>query len=132
MIPSIPSIKTILQNGDLDSAAQQLLTFAQVQAPRFVNEIIGHVARLKQIATDERKGVVSVDVTMTRKNQVMYALLDLMDVMEEAGKASAVAGAESVGGNSVVIGGNVSNSVIILGDGNSVKQKKDDEGKAVR
>ena len=125
MTPTLPAIKTALQNGELDSAAQQLLTFAQASHPRFGNEIIGHLARLKQIAADERKGVVSADVTMMRKNQVLYALLDLVDVMEEAGKPSALEGASGTGG--VVISGNVSNSVIILGDHNLVSPKKEDE-----
>lgn len=132
MPTSLVSIKTTLQNGDLDSAAQQLLTFAQASHPRFANEIIGHLARLKQIASDERKGVVSAEATRMGRNQVMYALLDLMEVMDEENKEKPVKPrktsapskkARSTGG--VVIGGNVQQAIIIVGDHNVVtKQEK--------
>ena len=124
MTSTLPTIKTTLQNGDLDTAAQQLLTFAQASHPRFASEIIGHLARLKQIATDERKGVVGADVTLMRKNQVLYALLDLIEVMEEAAKSKLSApGAESAGAGSIVIGGNASQVIIVQGDHNVVKKQ---------
>ena len=131
MPPSLPTIKTTLQNGDVDSAAQQLLTFAQNNHPRFANEIIGHLARLKQIAADERKGVVGADVTLMRKNQVMYALLDLMEVMEEAGKGKAskppkpsTKARARRAEKGIVIGENVTQVIIVQGNHNVVSQKE--------
>jgi uncharacterized protein (DUF885 family) len=92
---NLPAIKTLIQSGDLENAAQQLLTFAQTHSSRFTNEALGHLARLKQIVSDERKGVVSAETTRMSKNQLTFALLDLIDEMEEeargkAGASSAV------------------------------------------
>jgi len=125
MKPNLSAIKTILQNGDLESAGQQLLAFAQAHGSRFANEIIGHLARWKQIVSDERKGVVSAETTRMGKNQVTYALLDLIDAMEEEARGKAAKprkpSARSVKARgAIVIGDNARQVIIVQGDHNAV------------
>ena len=132
MKPSLPAIKTILQNGDLENAAQQLLGFAQAHGSRFANEIIGHLARWKQIVSDERKGVVSAETTRMGKNQVTYALLDLIDAMEDEVRGKAVKprkpsapSTQARGANgAIVIGGHAEQVIIVQGDHNVVTRKE--------
>lgn len=83
MKSSLSTVKTLIQNGDIESAGQQLLTLTQIQGSRFTNEIIGHLGRWKQIVSDERKGIVSAENIRMSKNQLTYALLDLIAEMEE-------------------------------------------------
>lgn len=76
-------IKDLIQNGNLEGAGKQLLVFAQNNVSRFQNEIVGQLANLKQVLTDERKGISNPETIKTQKNRITYALLELIDEIEE-------------------------------------------------
>ena len=125
MKPNLSAIKILLQTGDLESAGQQLLAFAQAHGSRFANEIIGHLARWKQIIIDERKGVVSAETTRMGKSQLTFALLDLIDAMEEETRGKALkprkpSAPSARARGAIVIGDNARQVIIVQGDNNAV------------
>jgi hypothetical protein len=83
MKPRLVEIKAGIQSGDLQLAGQELLDFSKSNSSRFTNEIIGQLASLRQILTDERKGISSNENIQLQKNRITYAMLDLVDEISE-------------------------------------------------
>src|SRR6266487_518993 len=83
MKPDLSEIKISIQNGDLDSASKQLLSFTQENSSRFHNEVVGQLANLKQVLTDERKRIASPEIIRLNKNRITYALLEIIDEIDE-------------------------------------------------
>jgi len=76
-------IKDLIQKGRIDSSGNQLLNLARKNSSRFQNEIIGQLANLEQVLADERKGIVSPETIRIQKNRISYALLELIDEIDE-------------------------------------------------
>ena len=83
MLSRLSQIKIDIQRGDLQNAGQELLEFTQNQSSRFQNEIIGQLASLNQVLADERKGVTNPETLKIQKNRITYALLELVDEIDE-------------------------------------------------
>jgi hypothetical protein len=83
MRAKLSKITVLIQNGEVEKAGQELLKFAQTNSSRFQNEIIGQLANLKQIVTDERKGIANPEITKMQKNRITYTLLELIDEIDE-------------------------------------------------
>src|ERR1041385_2896413 len=79
----LSEIKDFIQSSDLENAGRLLLEFTQKSSSRFHNEVLGQLANLKQVLTDERKGIASPETTKLNKNRVTYALLELIDEIDE-------------------------------------------------
>lgn len=80
---TLTAIRDLFQLGNIEKATQELLDFSKVHSSRFTNEILGQIASLKQTLADERKGVASPETIKMQKNRITYALLDLVDAMED-------------------------------------------------
>ena len=80
---TLNSIKNIIQQGDFKTASQQLLEFVTQYFPRFQNEVIGYKAKLQQIFIDENRGIISREEIQRHKNSIMYAMLELIEILEE-------------------------------------------------
>ena len=80
---TLNEIRNTIQQGDLKNASQQLLEFVNQYCPRFQNEVIGYKARLNQIFMDENRGIISYDEVQRQKNRSIYAMLELIKVLEE-------------------------------------------------
>ncbi|NEN91406.1 MAG: hypothetical protein F6K48_21865 [Okeania sp. SIO3H1] len=80
---NIERIKNSIQDGDLEGASQQMLELTSKYSSRFYNEVLGHKAKLKQILTEERKGIVSSETIRIEKNRLISALLELTDEIEK-------------------------------------------------
>jgi hypothetical protein len=83
MKPNLSEIKALIQSGNIEKAGQQLLEFAQAKSSRLDNDVIGQLASLKQVLTDERKGIASPESIKMQKNRITYALLELIDEIDE-------------------------------------------------
>ena len=79
----LSEVKGLIRSGNLESAGEKLLSFAQKKPSRFYNEVVGHLASLKQVLVDERKGIASPETTKLNKNRITYALLELIDEIDE-------------------------------------------------
>jgi hypothetical protein len=80
---TLNNIKNIIQQGDFKTASQQLLEFVTQYSPRSQNEVIGYKAKLQQTFIDENRGIVSREEIQRQKNGIMYAMLGLIEVLEE-------------------------------------------------
>ena len=80
---TLNNIKNVIQQGDFKTASQQLLEFVTQYVPRFQNEVIGYKAKLQQTFIDENRGIVSREEIQRQKNGIMYAMLGLIEVLEE-------------------------------------------------
>ena len=83
MIKNLSEIRSSIQKGDLQGAARQLLELARSHAPNLYNEVVIHNANTNQLVTDERKGLLNSDTVKQQKNRIMYALLELIDEIEQ-------------------------------------------------
>ena len=83
MKPNLSEIKALIQSGNLENAGQQLLELARAKSSRFENDVIGQLASLKQVRTDERKGIANSESIKMQKNRITYALLELIDEIDE-------------------------------------------------
>ncbi len=83
MTTNLNKIRNTIQQGDFKNASQQLLEFVNQYCPRFQNEVIGYKAKLNQIFMDENRGIISYDEVQRQKNRSMYAMLELIEVLEE-------------------------------------------------
>ena len=75
--------KQLIQEGDLKKATQQLLEFIKSNSPRYENEVIVHKANVNKLIEKERRRTTREETIAQEKNIIMYALLDLIDVIEE-------------------------------------------------
>lgn len=80
---NLDDIKQLIQNNDLKTASQKLLEFVNQFCPRFQNEVIGYKAKLRQTFIDENRGILSHEKIQRQKARIMYAMLELIKVLEE-------------------------------------------------
>lgn len=80
---TLNNIKDIIEQGDFRNASQQLLEFVTQYSPRFKNEVIGYKARLQQAFFNENRGIISPEEIQRQKNSIMYAMLELIEILEE-------------------------------------------------
>lgn len=85
MLFNLKKIKDMIQKGDLKNASEQLLIFVNQNQNfgRFQNEAIGYRARLNQTFGNENKGIINYEEAQIQKNRNMYAMLDLIEVLEK-------------------------------------------------
>lgn len=79
----LSNIKQLIQEGDLKKATQQLLEFVTANSPRYENEVIVHKANVNKLIEKERRRITSEEKITQEKNSIMYALLDLIDAIQE-------------------------------------------------
>jgi len=124
----LSKVKEGIQNGDLESAGQQLLEFTQKHSSRFYNEVIGHFANLKQVIADERKGIANPETTKLNKNRITYALLDLIDDIDEEIPRKGSMSSKRLGekDKDIMFGGSVGQVIIQRSNsGDNVIEKKE-------
>ena len=80
---NLTNIKQIIQEGDLKNATQQLLEVVKSYPSRYENEVIVHKANINKLMEKERRRTTSEETITQEKNRIMYALLDLIDVIQE-------------------------------------------------
>jgi hypothetical protein len=126
MNATLSEIKAHIRNGNLEKAGQELLGFTQKNSSRFFNEVIGQIASLKQALSDERKGVASAETTKMHKSRITYALLDLIDEVDEE-LSSPKSGKKSGGkGKDVVFEGPIGQVIIQQSrSGDNIVEKKE-------
>lgn len=85
MLFNLKKIKDMIQKGDLKNASEQLLIFVNQNQNfgRFQNEAIGYRARLNQTFGNENKGIINYEEAQIQKNRNMYAMLELIEVLEK-------------------------------------------------
>ena len=122
-------IKGSIQQGEIENAGQHLLKFARTNSSRFTNEIIGQLANLKEVLTDERKGVASAESIKMQKNRITYALLDLIDAIDEELSSKEMSSSPKISPKNpegVVFGGPVGQVIIQQSNsGNNIVEKKE-------
>ena len=83
MNDSLEKIKLLIEQGELQEPNRQMLAFARLHKSRYVKELIIHSARVKELSTDERKGVIHKDDARRESNRLIEALLDLIDEIDQ-------------------------------------------------
>ncbi|MDJ0899245.1 MAG: CHAT domain-containing protein [Xenococcus sp. MO_188.B8] len=79
----LANVKNLIQQGDLQNAIIYLIEIANQYSSRFHNEVILHAANLKQLQENERKGILSTEEIRREKNRITYALLDLINAIDQ-------------------------------------------------
>lgn len=79
----LTTIKNLIQQGELQNAISQLTEITNDYSSRYHNEVILHSASLKQIIDNERRGILSIEEIRREKNRIMYAILDLINEIEQ-------------------------------------------------
>ena len=80
---NLTTIKNLIQQGELQNAIFQLTEITNEYSSRYHNEVILHTASLKEVQDNERKGLLSPEEIRREKNRIVYALLDLINVIEQ-------------------------------------------------
>lgn len=80
---TLMNIKQLIQEGDLKNATQQLLELFKSYPSRYENEVIVHKANVNKLIEKERRRITSEETIAQEKNRIMYALLDLIDEIQE-------------------------------------------------
>lgn len=82
MNTSLTTIKSLLQQDEVENALSQLTKITQEYPSRYQNEIILHTASFRQIENEKRKGLVSLEEFRREKSRILNALLDFICELE--------------------------------------------------
>ena len=77
----LEKVRILIQENELKLAGVALFDISDRLPSRFRNEILVHKANIRQLEDDQRKGVVNAETTIIRKQQIMFGMLDLLDVI---------------------------------------------------
>lgn len=78
---SIQQARTFIGNGDASKAVELLLT-ATKNHPDFHTQILVQSSKLKTLARELRLGIISDQDAMLTRNQIAYALLEIINLIE--------------------------------------------------
>lgn len=82
MNTSLTTIKSLLQQDEVENALSQLTEITKEYPSRYQNEIILHTANFRQIENEKRKGLVSLEEFRREKSRILNALLDFICELE--------------------------------------------------
>lgn len=83
MTSKLTNIKNLIQEGNFKNASSQLIEITNQYSSRYHNEVIVHTANLTQLLENERRGTLSTEEIRREKNRITYALLDLINEIEQ-------------------------------------------------
>ena len=77
------NVKNIIYQGDLGNSISQLIKLTQKYSSHFHEDVVLQSAKFEQVKADERQGIHSSREIKRKKKRIEFALLELIDVIDE-------------------------------------------------
>jgi hypothetical protein len=83
LVEILEEVRSLIQEDDLRSAGAVLFDVSDSLPNRFRNEILVYTSNIKQLLNDQRKGIGNSETSASRKRQLMFSILDLLDEISD-------------------------------------------------
>lgn len=79
----LDTVRTMIQENDLETASQALVTYLNSVGSRHKNEAMLHAAAISRVKENKRRQIISVREANEEQSRICNSILDLLEIVEK-------------------------------------------------